>query len=110
MPQGFILAEALDNKNAVIFSDALLKLPVASFDCKNSRMNRDMQDAMGAGRHPEISIRLLNAQNIDSGTSQPDKISVEVEITLNGVKKQTEVLVDLERYTDTSYYIREKSS
>lgn len=95
LPQGMFLAETSAADNSIQFSDAVLKLKVESFDCLNRRMNRDMQDAMGAETHPNILIRLLEAEPVDKSLSGGStQLLVKLSISLNGVEKNTQVVID----------------
>lgn len=98
MPRGFIMADPHPRNNIIYFSDAMLELDIVSFDCQNRRMNRDMQEALGADEHPQIRIRLLEAHYLkDKKDVQNDKLKVKVAIALNGVINNTEVIIDINK-------------
>ncbi len=98
LPHGVFLAETSETHNAIAFSDAVLKLKVASFDCLNRRMNSDLQDAMGAPAHPEILIRLLEATPVENGASgENNQLLVKMSISLNGVVRNTQVVIEYNR-------------
>ncbi len=95
LPHGVFLAETSETDNTIEFSDAVLKLQVESFDCLNRRMNRDLQDAMGAPAHPEILIRLLEATPVENqAAAENNQLLVKMAISLNGVVKNTQVVID----------------
>ena len=105
MPRGHILADAHPKTNAIMFSDAILELEVTSFDCENRRMNRDLQNALGVNTHPHIRIHLLEAQPLpQNGAQQP--VNIKVAISLNGVVKNTEVMVHLDQPDEYNYVIK----
>ncbi len=84
-----------DSGGSMTFSNARLKIRVKSFDCRNPRLNRDMHNALGVDKYPEISIELLEAgasgynESNGSGSTR-----TRVAISLNGRKKIVEIPVE----------------
>lgn len=106
-PRGSIVADFLPGKNVLQFSDAQLDLMVSSFDCRNRMMNKDFQHALGGESNPYIQIRLLETRLLEThGTNRHDQMMALVEIHINGVKKTTEVFIEMLQDDDFNFRVR----
>jgi hypothetical protein len=95
IPRGFILADILPGSNAIYFTDAQLGLKVASFDCQNRMMNKDLHEALGGTKSPYISIDLVEIRPHESvKRGDEGKVRATVVININGQKKHTDITVD----------------
>lgn len=95
IPRGFILADIIPGSNAIYFTDAQLGLKVASFDCQNRMMNRDLHEALGGTRSPYISIDLVEIRPHESvQRGDEGKVRASVAININGQKMHTDITVD----------------
>lgn len=90
-----------DEKNEHIsFSNAILKIDIKSFDCKNPIMNKDFYNTMNARQSPTINVELLSAGPVSNGKilkGQSGKFLAEVGISLNGTTKADKIIVYWER-------------
>jgi hypothetical protein len=106
IPRGFIMADILPGSNAIYFSDAQLDVPVPSFDCKNRMMNNDLHESLGGKDNPTIKINLLEARTMkDVQNSNNGKILTQVEISINGQTKVTDVTVGYKQINPYSFLI-----
>lgn len=106
IPRGYLVADLLPGDNAIFFTDAILGLPVASFDCGNRLMNKDMHQAMGGSNSPTISIKLNEARPL-TAVKMPSsgKIRAEVIISINGKTKHTDLVVNYRTNDNLTYTI-----
>lgn len=84
--------------NKMEFTNTLLLLPIEFFDCKNRKMERDLQKALKADQFPLVRIQLENITvpkshlaSIESGNWT--HANALVNITLAGVTRQHEIRV-----------------
>ena len=98
IPRGYLTAELLPGSNAVFFSDAKLNVRVHSFECRNRMMNKDLHEAMGGNNNPNISIKLKEIRpQQQTSRSGKNKIRAEFTITLNGVSRDEDIIVDFQQ-------------
>ncbi len=106
IPRGFIMADMLPGSNAIYFSDAYMDVPVTSFDCKNRLMNNDLHASLGGAANPAIKINLLEARTMSKlQKGNGGKILTQVEISINGQTKITDVRVDFMQVNPYSFRI-----
>lgn len=104
--RGYLLADLLPGSNAIYFSEATLGLRVESFDCGNRLMNRDFHNALGAAINPFIEIELIEARALaNSMPGDYGKIRIQLSLVVNGVSKQTDMIVDFSNINNSSYTI-----
>lgn len=95
IPRGFIMADMLPGSNAIYFTDAQLGLKVATFDCKNRLMNKDLHEALGGPSSPYISIDLVEIRPHESvNRTNAGKVRASVVIQINGQRKHTDIDVN----------------
>lgn len=87
-------------------ASALVTVPVDAFNCGNSRMNRDLRDAMEAADHPEIRFEMKNARRVGSGLGNADRLLVEGRLTIAGATRAVEIEAFAERQPDGKYRVR----
>lgn len=85
-------------RNRMEFSNTILLMPIVYFDCKNRKMDRDLQKALKAEQYPQVRIDLENITVSDASLTSNDGTSwthakAEVSITLAGVTQRHEILV-----------------
>ncbi|MDG5767538.1 YceI family protein [Balneolales bacterium ANBcel1] len=51
-----------------------LKIPIESFDCGHSRMNRDMYEALRSDTYDYITFEFEQAEPIEKGSAMPDSL------------------------------------
>ena len=106
IPRGYLMADIMPGSNAIFFSDAQLGIRVATFDCGNRLMNRDLHEALGGKKNPYIEIKLLEARPLTSPSRTLNgKIRVEIVIKINGKVKNTDLVLDYRTSNHLSYYI-----
>lgn len=97
--RGYILADASLSENKIGFTGADILVNLESFDCKNALITRDMHNALGGSTNPGIEIKLLDAIIGDTDWhSQNGCVMANVLITLNGISKTKELIIDWQRY------------
>lgn len=64
-------------------------IPVASLDCGNGDMNRNLQNAMHADRHPMITYRMTSYDATPTAGSY--EVVMHGILTINGVERPTDV-------------------
>ncbi len=81
-----------DGSHSTVFRSATLKLNIKSLDCGNAIMNKDLQKALNANKHPNISIELLRVEQDKCNrlTELKDwvKMKALTKISLNGHSKE----------------------
>lgn len=98
--RGYMLADASLSENKVGFTGADILLNVKSFDCKNALITRDMHNALGSSNNPEIEIKLLDAIIGETyWRSQEGSVMANILITINGISKTKELIIDWQRYS-----------
>ncbi len=70
------------------------RIPVQSFECGRSRMNRDLYNALKAGEFLYISFEYKDAINITPATDQPGVFTLEIAGTLTVAGTSREILFD----------------
>ena len=96
---GLVFIEACLEQNRIDLSGAGTTVKVGSFDCKNPMITRDMQYALGGNEKPGIEIKLLDAIIGDTDwRSQEGSVMANILITINGISKTKELMVDWQRY------------
>jgi hypothetical protein len=93
----FLFTESNYHQNRIYFDNARILVEVSSFDCKNPLINRDMYNALGGSKNPNIEIKLeeiipsTRGSGLDSGI-----VTANVLITINGKTKSTELDIEWE--------------
>lgn len=70
-----------DSPNKIRFSNGKLLLKSSKLDCNNSRMNKDLCDALKADQYPNIIIDLLDAK-VDAGLLEKLDNWVDIKVTV----------------------------
>ncbi len=93
----------------MVFVDTKLYLPVTLFDCKNRKMDRDLQRALKADQYPTVELELTNLHISSSNLSQLEdqwaEATAKVNITLAGVTKTQFVRVKVKRADSSALQI-----
>lgn len=88
----------LNPQDRMDFTSTSLQLPVEYFDCKNSKMDRDLQKALKAEQYPYIGIELKQFSMYPgeiplSGSGEGLPSTAKVNITIAGVTRTYEIQV-----------------
>jgi hypothetical protein len=59
---GFIVIHTENEEETVKFNNAVLKINIRSFDCKNPILTKDFYNALNAKENPTIDVELLSAE------------------------------------------------
>lgn len=103
---GYIYIISDENKEQVVFTNAVLRINVKSFDCQNPIMNKDFYNTMNAKESPTINVELLSAIPLSNGKilkGQSGKFLADVGISLNGTSKPDQIIVSWEK-TGINHY------
>ena len=92
----------------------LLKIPVKSFDCRHSRMNRDMYEALKSDKYDYITFEFEDARRLENDGTVPGSLFEEgyqpfrINGVLNvaGVDRNVSLLVQGRAEGDTRYHIK----
>ena len=92
----------------------LLKIPVKSFDCRHSRMNRDMYEALKSDKYDYITFEFEDARRLENDGSIPESLFEEgyqpfrINGVLNvaGVDRNVSLLVQGRTEGDVRYHIK----
>ena len=104
-PRGLVTVDEYRQGQRLIFQEALLHLENSAFDCNNKLMNRDLYKALGGDDKPGIDIKLIEAQTIGPcPVSRKGFIHARVSITINGVSRTEEIVINFLLEDDTSAY------
>lgn len=91
---GNLIVTANGNENALNFTNALLKLNVKSFDCKNPMLNKDLYKTLGAEETPFITIELIDAtttRQMEVNRTIIGKMTATIAVTINNKCKMVEI-------------------
>lgn len=83
-----------EHKTTIQFSNAILKLPVASLDCGNVVMNGNLCRTLKSDSYPYIIVDLKEARSKDGSTinlANLTQLIAKVDLTLAGVRKTKEI-------------------
>lgn len=83
-----------EHKTTIHFTNATLKLPVASLDCGNVVMNSNLCRTLKSDDYPFIIVDLKEARSKDGGTinlANLTQLIAKVDLTLAGVRKTKEI-------------------
>lgn len=83
----------LSSDELIEFGNTFLQLPVELIDCKNRKMDKDLQKAMKMQEHPNVLVE-LNKVKIDKANHS---VQASVHLTLAGVRKKYELQVKAEQ-------------
>ena len=92
----------------------LLKIPVKSFDCRHSRMNRDMYEALKSDKYDYITFEFENAERLpaedvkDASMLEEGYVPFQVEGVLNvaGVDRLVDLVVWGRTHDEGRYHIK----
>src|SRR5690625_5282178 len=85
------------NKDAMLFRKAETRLPVATFECGGSGINRDLRELLQEKKHPDVKINLRRIRLTSSKDTLP---SMELEIA--GIKNNYHLPVSFQKKRTTS--------
>lgn len=77
--------------NKVVFYDTRLNIQARLLDCGNKKMNKDMQQTLGAEKHPYIVVELKEVSGGLNSSSEWTQLTAKATITINGVTQKVEV-------------------
>lgn len=103
---GSILIETNDRGNTVSFSNAVLRIKIKSFDCKNPLITKDFYHNLDADNNPNIDVELLHAIPVSGGKilkSSKGRFKADVAISLNGMSRLDEIIVHWQRVEENLY-------
>ncbi len=101
---GVILVDFNPGEDLVNFSDAQLLIDISSFNCQNSRMKRDMYEALGGEENSRIEIKLIEAMLTNGNlSSDGGNFRTNAAITINGHTDTLELIIDWQRYEAMEY-------
>lgn len=83
------------NKDAMLFRKAETRLPVATFDCGGSGINRDFRELLQEKKHPDVKI---NLRRIRLTSSKEALASIDLEIA--GIKNNYHLPVSFQKKED----------
>lgn len=92
--------------NAVEFSDALMKLKIKSFDCRNPLLNKDFYNSLGIEKTPYISIELIDAsptRQMQLSSTMVGVIDATIAITINEHTNIVELPIEWQRVETETY-------
>jgi len=88
----------------VSFKGATLQLQVKKLDCKNSKMNKDLCEAMNADIYPTIKVHLHSASLKAPGLSQSAaEIIADATLEITGVRKKVQFNTRGVQLSDDAY-------
>jgi hypothetical protein len=109
---GFIVIHTEEEEETVKFNNAVLKINIKSFDCKNPLLTKDFYNTLNAKENPTIDVELLSAEPMGMSKilrSNKGKFKAEVAISLNGTSKLDQIIVNWEKTGFNTYrFIGEK--
>lgn len=73
--------------------EVVVRVPVMAFDCGNSRMTKDLQEALRMASYPEIRFELVHA-TVEKGSDRPDEwytVHALGALTIAGTKRLVQV-------------------
>ncbi|MEQ1747300.1 MAG: YceI family protein [Saprospiraceae bacterium] len=77
------------------FKNARLSMMTRKFNCRNGKIDRDMQKALKAEEYPKIEIELLETRQKTEGLQNPESdwfdIEAKVNVTITGVTKEKQI-------------------
>ncbi len=89
------------------FSSASLNLKIKSLDCSNKLINKDLQKALNAAEHPNITIELekVEQDKCNRLTELKDWVILKAltNITLNGISKEYWISITAKKYAANQY-------
>lgn len=103
---GYIFIQSEDDVNYVKFTNAVLKINIKSFDCKNPILNKDFYSTLNASETPSIDVELLSAIPLTQGKilkTNSGKFKADVAISLNGTSKADQIIVYWEKVGSNLY-------
>lgn len=74
-------------------TDALVVVPVETFDCGKSRMNRDLYDALKSEEHPRIVFELDDAR-VSAPADEVYEVAVTGRLTIAGVTRSVSLVAE----------------
>jgi hypothetical protein len=106
LTNGYLSVNADKENGAVNFHNALLKINVSSFDCKNPIMSRDLQKTLRADKYPLIEAELITATPFlvnSKPNASRGKIKTSVAITISGKCRIIDLVVEWQMISATEY-------
>jgi len=86
-----------DQANKVIPLKGSLTIDVASFDCHNRMLTKDLRRTLKSTEHPMLYVRFITLERIPLFQNNKDNLKGIVEIELAGVAKRFEINYVLEK-------------
>jgi hypothetical protein len=80
-----------DNAAKVVPLKGALTIDVASFDCHNRMLTKDLRRTLKATEHPQLFVRFVALERIPVFQNNKDNLKGVVEIELGGVCKRFEI-------------------
>jgi len=103
---GNLIVTTNGKENALSFTNALLKLNIKSFDCKNPMLNKDLYKTLGAEETPFITIELIDAlttRQMEVNRTIIGKMTATIAVTINNKCKMVEIPITWHKVGATSF-------
>ncbi len=92
------------------FQNARLGMTTRKFNCRNGKMDRDLQKALLAEQHPKIIIDLLEAQHKQGDLKNSESgwfdVEARVNLTITGVTKEKRIKAQARRISDNQFALK----
>lgn len=103
---GFILIHTDEEEETVKFNNAVLKINIKSFDCRNPLLTKDFYNALNVKENPTIDVELLSAEPMGRTKilkANKGRFKADVAISLNGTSKLDQIIVHWEQTGYNTY-------
>ena len=91
-----------EQSNKVVPLRGSLTIDVASFDCHNKMLTKDLRRTLKSTEHPRLAVRFVALERVPVFTNNKDCLKGVVEIELAGVCKRFEINYTLEKNSNSS--------
>lgn len=92
------------------FQNARLGMTTRKFNCKNGKMDRDLQKALKAEEHPKILIELLEARHKPEHLNNPEAgwfdVEAKVNLTITNVTKVKRIKAQARRISENQFALK----
>jgi len=96
------------------FQNARLGMTTRKFNCKNGKMDRDLQKALKAEEHPKILIELLEARHKPEHLKNPEAgwfdVEAKVNLTITNVTKVKRIKAQARRISENQFALKGSES
>jgi len=84
-----------DDFKTIRFTNSFFKIRTQSLDCNNSRMNRDLCEALKSSEYPDIKIELKEAKLVSTTPGSDGWLSIKVNATMTITNVTKDVVLDV---------------